>query len=241
MIKNIFILLCLLTALSSAKANNLETNKWHDFEGTIGSYPIQLSLFVSNDGTIIGNYCYKKYEQKIFFSGTMTDSTFEFTETIEDNPNGYLFGKIKSTEAMTLEGTWTNFEKSKTLPLKLRYSASCNGTLEHRYDNLSGTDADVEGFVKHIKKSILTNDKEWLSIHLKYPIQIRDGKNTLRISTKAEFVVQYEAIFTTRFKEKLKGLCSCNLFKNAQGVMLGNGEIWVDTGSTSFRIIAINK
>ena len=50
MIKNILFIIHFLTIISCAKAINLEKNIWQDFEGTIGSATIQMSIFINNDG-----------------------------------------------------------------------------------------------------------------------------------------------------------------------------------------------
>lgn len=177
--KVLLILIILFSGLSNALT--LEKNMWHDFDGKIGNSEIQLSIYISNDGHVNGNYCYKKFEKKLFISGTINNGLFDFTELIEDNPNGYLKGSVSTEGNIIFEGTWTNFEKSKSLNLKLQHYASCGGTLEHRYIDFYGTDEDVETFMKHVKKSILNNDKEWLSSHVNFPITINTSKKKLTL------------------------------------------------------------
>jgi hypothetical protein len=242
------ILLILISIVSSfSQALTLEKNMWHDFEGKIGNSEIQLSIYISNDGHVNGNYCYKKFEKKIFISGTINNDLFEFTELIEDNPNGYLKGSISTIGNIKLEGTWTNFERTKYLNLNVQHYASCGGTLEHRYMDLFGTDEEVETFMKHVKKSILNNDKEWLSNQVNFPITINTEKKKLTLINKSQFIQNFEIIFSEEFKLKIKSFCICNLFNNNKGSMIGNGEIWINNSSNSkknkyeFRITAINN
>ena len=236
------------TKISSALS--LENNMWHDFTGKIGNSEIQLSLYISANGDVNGNYCYKKFEKKIFLSGTINDKTFELTELIEDNPNGYLKGTITTATTagdIKLEGTWTNFDKSKTSPLSLQQYASCGGTLEHRYQALMGTDEEAESFVKHLKKSILNKDKEWVAAHINYPITVNSDGKKLHIKTKEQLIVNFDSIFHKAYLDKMKTDCVCNLFENYQGAMLGNGELWINNTASStaakyaYCIIAINN
>ncbi|MEK7431960.1 MAG: hypothetical protein AABZ74_02415, partial [Cyanobacteriota bacterium] len=111
-----------------------------------------------------------------------------------------------------------------------------------------GTDNDVEIFMKKVKKSIIEDDKEWISNHISYPIKTKiDTKKTIIIKSKKELINNFNKIFNKEFKEQIKSFCSCNLFHNYQGVMLGNGQIWIENKPNStntkydFQIKAINN
>jgi hypothetical protein len=66
------------------------------------------------------------------------------------------------------------------------------------------------------------------------------------LKNKNQFLAQYDKIFTTVFKSTLNKTFSHNLFNNYQGVMIGNGEIWINNTLNAseakpiFQIIAIN-
>jgi hypothetical protein len=64
--KKLFTLTFLIfNAATQCHAFDFDTNKWTDFEGTLGKANIQLSLYRFDNGQLKGNYCYKKYESKI--------------------------------------------------------------------------------------------------------------------------------------------------------------------------------
>lgn len=72
-------------------------------------------------------------------------------------------------------------------------------------------------------------------------------KGIIAIKNKKELIANFSQVFHPGYKAKVKAACTCNLFNNYQGVMLGNGEVWINERSgdgakkTVFKIIAINN
>lgn len=102
--------------------------------------------------------------------------------------------------------------------------------------------------MKHVKTSILKGDKEWIANHISYPIKTTIFKDkVININNKKELIDNFDQIFHQEFKDKIKSFCVCNMFNNYQGIMLGNGEIWVCNRLSStvdkfdFNITAINN
>ena len=63
--KYIILTFLLFTLPTFCMAFEFDSNKWIDFEGTLGNAKIQLSLYRLDNGELKGNYCYKKHESKI--------------------------------------------------------------------------------------------------------------------------------------------------------------------------------
>jgi hypothetical protein len=91
-----------------------------------------------------------------------------------------------------------------------------------------GSDTQLETFAKDLIIAFQTNDKEWLSQNINYPLPIYfENKKPLEIKTPQEFKAKFEQIATKELLTKIIDWKTCNLFSNHSGVMLGRGEIWI--------------
>jgi len=103
-----------------------------------------------------------------------------------------------------------------------------------------------KSFYEKIKKAVLTNDVEWLSEVISYPIELKqDGKN-VTLNSSSDFK-KYSASFLTPYlKSAVQSQSPDSLFKNWQGVMIGNGAVWFSSvkeepnDDWKHRIIGIN-
>lgn len=248
MIHRLLPTLILLLLLTAGHALTFETGKWYDFEGTLGKTNIQLSLYLTQKGQLKGNYCYTKYERKIKLDGTVDGNTIALLELINDTANGSFKGILTSDSSDHFDGIWTGKNGAKSLPVKLSLRAICGGSYENRYSDAFFTKADdVESFMKTIKGSILRGDKHWIANHTSYPLKTTlDGKIPVTIKNAKQLTDNFDRIFHTEFKNSIQSFCSCNLFTNYQGAMLGNGQIWINVigspvGKFAHRITAINN
>ena len=246
--KLIIITFLLFTVSTLCHAFDFDTNKWTDFEGTLGKASIQLSLYRFDNGQLKGNYCYKKYESKIQLTGQITGDKIVITEFLNGKPNGRFEGKVFTDNLNRFEGTWTDSSNTNSIEFKLTHQSSCGSDYDHRYSDFYGTDDDVENFMKRIKTSILNGDKEWIANHISYPLKTTlNNTKTLTIKNKKQLIDNFYQIFHSEFKDKIKSFCVCNMFNNYQGTMLGNGQIWINNKPNStddkfdFNIIAINN
>ena len=245
MTKKIILIIYLITWTNLCLAFDLDTNFWNDFEGKLNKMEIKLSLFRFDDGQLKGNYCYKKYEERIQLIGKIKGNNIELQEIIGGKYKGSFKGKISTNGPDLFIGTWTY--GSQILNFKLSLNSICGGGYEHRYDDFDGGDIDVENFMKKVKVAILKGNKEWLANHVYFPIEVDINKRNVSIKNKRKFVDNFDIIFYEKFKDKIKSFCVCNMFNNSHGVMLGNGEIWINQKSFSaenevdFNIIAINN
>jgi hypothetical protein len=232
--KHILLTITFIIYTSLCQAFDFGTNKWTDFEGTLSKTKIQLSIYRFADGQIKGNYCYKKHESKIQLVGQIIGEQIELTEFLNGKPNGYFKGKIFTDNLDRFEGIWMDSSKTTSFEFKLTLQSISGSNYEHRYSIFFGTDNDVENFMKHVKTSLLTNDKEWIAIHISYPINTKlANKKAITIKNKEQLIENFDQIFYPAFKEEIKSFCSCNMFNNYQGIMLGNGQIWMNNTPNS--------
>lgn len=243
--------LTFLTILSfnTAQALKLEAGKWYDFEGLIGKAKVQLSLFLLNNGQLKGNYCYHKYERKIELSGNVIGDQIVLAEHTPDGTMAHMKGGLVSDSTDHFDGIWEDMEGIKWFPFQLTLRSISGSSYLNRYSGfLYGSDQDVEDFMKRIKSAILKGDKNWIARHLHYPIRVSlNGQEDITLKNKEQLMANFDAVFYPEFKEQIKRFCSCNLFVNYQGAMLGNGQIWINQTPKStiekysYRITAINN
>ncbi|MFA8300575.1 MAG: hypothetical protein ACEPOV_10465 [Hyphomicrobiales bacterium] len=100
-------------------------------------------------------------------------------------------------------------------------------------DSLYHAKTDIQ-FLKALQYFVKNNDKEVISSVINYPIHT--------IPNKEFFFKHYDSIFNTAVKDSLQVANLDSLFRNYQGTMVGNGQIWVNEVDTipTWKIIAIN-
>lgn len=94
-----------------------------------------------------------------------------------------------------------------------------------RADMYPVTAAD-KAFFKQVRKAVLTNDIKWLSEAVSYPLVLKTGKTEYKLKNKEDFAARAPLILTSHLKTTVQSQSPDSLFKNWQGVMIGNGEIW---------------
>lgn len=226
----------------------LDSNAWSDFSGSLGKKQIRMSLHPLENGELKGNYCLHETERKIEVLGEIKQGKMLLTEFSNGKPTGRFEGRIITGKGDQFEGTWTDNANSNAIAFTLTLESICYASLDHRYSDFYGTDEDAEKFMKDVKTAILNGDKEWIGDHVSYPLTTTLFKNkSITIKSKKQLLANFDLVFHQAFKDRIHASCVCNMFKNYQGVMLGNGEIWIYTTPNStenkydFCIIAINN
>lgn len=95
--------------------------------------------------------------------------------------------------------------------------------------------ADVKGlklFLKQVQQWVMNNDKEKLASIVRYPLK--------GIKTEQEMLAAYDKVFTKEVKLSFATINFNQVFRNQQGVMIGNGKVWINQFGKDFKIFAIN-
>lgn len=107
--------------------------------------------------------------------------------------------------------------------------------------SVAGLDDDqlVYEFVRNLKANI--ENKNTLSQMIDYPINpiINDVK--VQISSADEFLENFDYIFNQNVVDAIKNQSYDSLFVNYEGVMIGDGEVWISSVDGKIKIIAINN
>jgi hypothetical protein len=124
--------------------------------------------------------------------------------------------------------------------------ASANGeepvVEEDRFALLGVSEDVVVGFLHHLQGLVASDDREQLAQWVVYPLGVTiDGADTT-IYSPEEFVANYDAIMHEGVRGALLNQSPDQLFVNDQGVMIGQGEIWISpTDPGLIQIIGINN
>ena len=246
--KKIFLVAYLLVQTSVLSFSlDLEMNQWYDFTGKLNDKSIKLSFYTLKAGKLIGSYCSIANEPKVLLSGNVKGNEIYLTASLNGKITDELIGKIFTDDQDRLEVSWKKMPVGVKSIYKAVLSSVTSGTEGKRYSHVLGSDAAVEQFVSDVKKAISKGDKIWLAANLFYPLRVRiSEKSSIQLKSKNEFLLQYDKIFTTAFKSALNNTFSHNLFNNYQGIMIGDGKLWMNNAVNAseakpmFQIISIN-
>lgn len=221
------IFVCSQTLLFSQE-NNIRQDWWKTFSGELNGKEIAVSVNRGSDNRIVGSSCDLVKNQKVLLSGVESGNNLELTATINDSIIGVFKGVLTRLEDDFFKGVYTTEITNDSYPFKFKYSSGSWGTTEKRYMDFPGSDTQLETFAKDLIIAFQTNDKEWLSQNINYPLPIYfENKKPLEIKTPQEFKAKFEQIATKELLTKIIDWKTCNLFSNHSGVMLGRGEIWI--------------
>lgn len=109
-----------------------------------------------------------------------------------------------------------------------------DGSKPTSWDNAGIT--DVKGlklFIKQLQQWIISNNKEKLASVVRYPLN-------KYMKTKENVLANYDLIFTKGVELSFATTNFSQLFRNANGVMLDGGKVWINQQGKGFKIIAIN-
>ena len=86
--------------------------------------------------------------------------------------------------------------------------------------------ASDKAFFESVQSAVLTNGIEQFAEIVSYPIVLKLGKVEYKLQNKKGLIERAAMIFTPRLKSIVQNQSQDSLFKNWQGVRVGNGEIW---------------
>lgn len=186
-----------------------------------------MSLYLGDNGQVTGNYCYAKYDKRIGLIGKANGREITLYEMHEGQQTGTFKGTLLTDSTDHFKGTWSDGKTS--MPFDVHLSGITSGTPTKRYNDTKQSDAQVEAYMKKVKTAILNNNKEWLSTQVNYPYKAStpEGK-IVSLKNKQEFISKYSLVVSEGLKKRIANICTCNLFMNYRGVMLGNGEVWIN-------------
>lgn len=91
-----------------------------------------------------------------------------------------------------------------------------------------------------LQKAVKDNKPAKVADLISYPMNLnKDNKNYV-IYNKDEFLKKYDRIFTSLVREKLLAQKVDKVFVNYQGIMVGDGDLWIGKQNNKLGVIAVN-
>jgi hypothetical protein len=91
-----------------------------------------------------------------------------------------------------------------------------------------GDHTKYQAMIAALQAGVKNKDAAGVAALVSYPIVVKiHGKKTA-IKTAADFTKNYDAIVTPAVAAVIEGQKYETLFVNAQGIMFGNGEVWIN-------------
>jgi hypothetical protein len=210
-----------------------------DYQGTVGPAKIGLTFVIDTSAVPHGAYFYFKYLKDIPLKGSFAPDGFVLNEYDQSGKASGTFhlkissegGDAKAEKPLNLgntsmlTGTWTSADGSRSLPVSLKQVGWTSGSEGHRY-GVFGSDADMERKIQGFYSDVQHGNKQAAAALVSYPLRVNSLK--LTVKDQRQFLVDYERVFTPDFVRCLQQYPPHNLFVNAQGIMLGQGELWFD-------------
>lgn len=122
-------------------------------------------------------------------------------------------------------------------------SAQTATDMNSTLDTLFGSHASYQKFFERLKKAVGTDDKAMVASIVDYPFRTRIDGKSVRIKNVNQFQVNYDKIVTAKVKAAVAKQTYSALFANAEGISVGDGEIWFSGigNNNTIRITAINN
>ncbi len=238
------------TALAQTKQDT-KTGAWGvvDFSGTVGASRIGM-LFDLGKATAVpphfsASYFYTRHLTDIPLDGALNQSGgYTLVEKDADGRPRATFTLFPTENsgkrvadlsvATGLQGTWKSVN-GRTLPVTLAIADSQPGaTAATRYGTSPGADTKVEGHARRFLAAVESGDRTAAEREVSFPLRANVVKQ--QIKDAAQLDLKWTTIFTPSYVACLKTLVPHNLFTNAEGSMMGDGAVWLDSSG----IISLN-
>jgi hypothetical protein len=100
--------------------------------------------------------------------------------------------------------------------------------------------AHVTLFLARLKQAVAADDHAAVAAMVRYPLTISSDGRSITYRNAAALSADYARVVTPEVKAAVAAAKPDNLFVRDQGVMIGNGEIWMNEVGGSMKIITVN-
>ncbi len=246
----LFLLMMLPLAAQSACIKN-ERNWLWNYDGSLGEkHRVRMTLvFIGEE--VSGLYFYASQLRDIVLRGNVRDGTDILLDEInaagnvvarfegrfqERDPRG-RFGDGK-LECEAIVGTWSKLDGSGELPFHLSLESGTAGNLANRYAPAGAVDDKlVHRSAYRFWDAVRRGDRETVANSVAYPISTNLHGGRKRLRSPAELIANYDAIFSSKYRQAISSALPRNMFVRDQGIMLGTGEVWFGPDG---KVIALN-
>ena len=96
--------------------------------------------------------------------------------------------------------------------------------------------ASVEQFLSDLQHSVAVDDRAHIVEMVQFPISIMVEGKPMALRNKNQLLKYYEIAFDAKVKGFIAKQRVSDLFCNWKGIMIGRGEIWINTAGKSSQL-----
>lgn len=108
------------------------------------------------------------------------------------------------------------------------HAAAAEGDARQRIERLLGDADQYEKVFNDLQRGIAADDRAAVAALLRYPVRVTVAGKDQKLADAAAFQREYDKIVTPALKALIAEQRFDTLFVNQQGVMLGQGEVWIN-------------
>lgn len=127
-------------------------------------------------------------------------------------------------------------------------AAAQTGEVNRRIEALLGPSAPYEQAVTALQAAVSRQDAQTVAAMVAYPIRVVVAGKSVTLHNAADLVRQYQQIVTPDVAAAIVSQKYEDLFVNARGVMIGDGQVWIagictrpDCSQAVVKVIAIQS
>lgn len=108
--------------------------------------------------------------------------------------------------------------------------------------SIAGIDSQpaLREFLKALQSAAVAKDKDALAHDALYPLRVNSKRKAMTIKTRAELKSKFDLIFSHKVLRAIALQKFHDLFCRDQGVMIGDGEVWIGARDGKIGIVSIN-
>ncbi len=100
--------------------------------------------------------------------------------------------------------------------------------------------AEFTAYFAKLQKAVKDNKPKEVAELISYPMNVNKDNKKYIIYNRDEFIKKYDRIFTSVVRDQLLTQKVDTLFVNYQGVMVGDGDLWMGERNNKLGVIAVN-
>lgn len=100
--------------------------------------------------------------------------------------------------------------------------------------------AEFTAYFAKLQKAVKDNKPAEVANLVSYPMNLNKDNKAYKIYSKDEFIKKYDRIFTPHVRETLLAQKAAKLFVNYQGIMVGDGDLWLGKHNNKLGVISVN-
>ncbi|MFZ3121564.1 MAG: hypothetical protein WA159_24970 [Variovorax sp.] len=96
-----------------------------------------------------------------------------------------------------------------------------------RFANAGTSEAAAHHFLESLQEAVARDDRQAVAALFSCPCTVWDGRRSVKLKRASDVPSHYDALFTPELKKMIAAARPADLFSNWQGVMLGDGRMWL--------------